>query len=267
VTTGAPPPAPAAPVSAGPAGRPAGHGKADLHIHSTYSDGIDSIPKILEFVEHQTDLDIIAIADHDDVRGAHEARELVARRGYRVQVIMGTEITTRQGHLLALFVERDFPMLKSLRASVDMIYEAGGLVIAPHPLCKLTASIQEKALLEVHNSAAPFHGMETFNPSVAGRVSHREVAALNARLQLPEFGGSDAHALSMIGMGYTYFPGSTIEDLKAAIAARTLIAGGRFMNFRDHAIIAAPNLWRSMIVSPAYKVQRAVRRGVRRQVT
>ena len=129
-------------VSAGPATRPAGHGKADLHIHSTYSDGIDSIPKILEFVEHQTDLDIIAIADHDDVRGAHEARELAARRGYRVQVILGTEITTRQGHLLALFIERDFPMLKTLRASVDMVYEAGGLVIAPHPLSKLTASIQ-----------------------------------------------------------------------------------------------------------------------------
>ena len=100
------------PVSAGPPTRPAGYGKADLHIHSTYSDGIDSIPKILDFVEHQTDLDIIAIADHDDVRGAHEARELAARRNYRVQVIMGTEITTRQGHLLALFVERDFPMLK-----------------------------------------------------------------------------------------------------------------------------------------------------------
>ena len=155
------------PVSAGPAARPAGYGKADLHIHSTYSDGIDSIPKILEFVEHHTDLDIIAIADHDDVRGAHEARELAARRGYRVQVVMGTEITTRQGHLLALFIERDFPMLKSLRASVDMVYEAGGLVIAPHPLCKLTASIQEKALLEVQ-AAAPFHGMESSIPAWPG---------------------------------------------------------------------------------------------------
>ncbi|HMA33233.1 MAG TPA: PHP-associated domain-containing protein [Chloroflexia bacterium] len=252
------------PVSAGPACRPAGHGKADLHIHSTYSDGIDSIPKILDYVEHRTDLDIIAIADHDDVRGAHEARELAARRGYRVQVIMGTEITTRQGHLLALFVERDFPMLKSLRASVDLVYEAGGLVIAPHPLCKLTASIQEKALLAVQASPAPFHGLETFNPSVAGRVSHTAVAALNARLGLPEFGGSDAHALSMIGLGYTYFPGATIADLRAALAAHTLIAGGRFMTFRDHAVIAAPNMWRSMVVSPAYKVQRAVRRSVRR---
>lgn len=252
-------------VSAGPAERPAGYGKADLHIHSTYSDGINSVPKILEFVEHQTDIDIIAIADHDDVRGAHEARELAARLNYRVQVVMGTEITTRQGHLLALNIERDFPMLKPLRASVEMVYAAGGLVIAPHPLCKLTASIQEKALLEIHGSDTPFHGIETFNPSVAGRVSFASVAALNKRLMLPEFGGSDAHAISMIGMGYTYFPGSTVADLMEALGAGTLIAGGRFMNFRDHAIIAAPNMWRSMIVSPAYKVQRAVRRSVGRQ--
>jgi predicted metal-dependent phosphoesterase TrpH len=251
-------------VSAGPATRPAGYGKADLHIHSTYSDGIDSIPKILEFVEHQTDLDLIAIADHDDVRGAHEARELTARRGYRAQVIMGTEITTRQGHLLALFVERDFPMLKTLRASIEAVYEVGGMVIAPHPLFKLTASISEKALLDVQASATPFHGIETFTPSVGGRITREAVAAHHARVNLPEFGSSDAHALSMIGLGYTYFPGSTVDDLLAAIQAHTLIAGGRFMSFRDHAVIAAPNMWRSMIVSPAYKVQRSLRRAIRR---
>ena len=124
-----------------------------------------------------------------------------------------------------------------------MVYEAGGLVIAPHPLCKLTASIQEKALLEVHGSDRPFHGMETFNPSVAGRVSHSaSAAAERGASQLPEFGGSDAHALSMIGMGYTYFPGcAPWTNCGPPLPARTLIAGGRFMNFRDHAVIAAPN--------------------------
>ena len=84
--------------------------------------------------------------------------------------------------------------------------------------------------------------------------------ALNATLGLPELGGSDAHARSMIGLGYTYFPGSTVADFRAALDARTTVAGGRFMGFRDHAIIAAPNMWRSMIVSPSYKLQRSVRR-------
>jgi predicted metal-dependent phosphoesterase TrpH len=252
-------------VSAGPLARPVGHGKADLHIHSTYSDGLDTIPQILDYVEQYTDLDVIAIADHDDVRGAHEMRELAARRNSRVQVIMATEITTRQGHLLALFVERDFPMLKSLRASMEMVYEAGGLVIAPHPLSWITASIREKTLLEVHREV-PFHGVEAFNPTVAGRVGHQPIVQLNrTRLKLPELGGSDAHALSMIALGYTYFPGSSVEDFRMALTAGATIAGGRFMNFRDHAEIAAPNMWRSMIVSPSYKLQRSVRRRLGQQ--
>ena len=253
-------------VSAGPAGRSAGFGKADLHIHSVYSDGLDTIPQILDYVEHHTDLDLIAIADHDDVRGAAEMRELAARRNSRVQVIMATEITTRQGHLLALFVERDFPMLKSLRASAEAVYEAGGLIVAPHPLSWLTASIGEKSLLDVH-AAAPFHGVETFNPTLAGRVGRPRILELNRdRLKLAELGGSDAHAISMIGLGYTYFPGHSVEDFRAALAAGTTVAGGRFMDFRDHAEIAAPNMWRSMIVSPGYKLQRSVRRKLGQRV-
>jgi predicted metal-dependent phosphoesterase TrpH len=253
-------------VSAGPPARPPGYSKADLHIHSIYSDGLDTIPQILDYVENHTDLDLIAIADHDDVRGAAEMRELAARRNSRVQVIMATEITTRQGHLLALFIERDFPMLKSLRASMEMVYEAGGLVIAPHPLSWVTASIREKTLLDVH-AALPFHGVETFSPTIAGRVGHQRIGALNReQLRLPELGSSDAHARSMIALGYTYFPGTTVEDFRAALEARTTVAGGRFMNFRDHAEIAAPNMWRSMIVSPTYKLQRSVRRKLGQQV-
>jgi len=116
-------------------------------------------------------------------------------------------------------------------------------------------------LLLQHTTRLPFHGIETFNPSYAGRVSHKRVKELNETiLHLPEFGGSDAHANSMIGKGYTFFPGSTVEDLLAAIDQKTTVAGGNFMNLPDHAVIAAPNLWKSMIVHPSYKVKRAVSR-------
>lgn len=234
-------------------------GKADLHIHTSLGDGLASVEQIFEFVEHHTDLDIIAITDHDDIRGAMQALELAERKNYRFKVIPGNEITTRHGHLLALFVTREFPMLRSLETSMAAVYEAGGLAIAPHPLSWLTTSIREKQLLAVHAGKYPFHGIETFNPSYAGRVAHKRVKELNETvLKLPEFGGSDAHALSMIGMGFTYFPGSTVEDLMEAINERTTSAGGTFMTLRDHGAIAAPNLWKSMIVHPTYKVKRAV---------
>ncbi len=234
-------------------------GKADLHMHTSLGDGLASVQQTFDFVENYTNLDIIAITDHDDIRGAMQALELAERRNYRFKVIPGNEITTRHGHLLALFVTRDFPMLKSLEASMEAIYEAGGIAIAPHPLSWLTTSIRERQLLATHAGPHPFHGIETFNPSYAGRVAHKRVKELNETvLKLPEFGGSDAHALSMIGKGYTLFPGSTIEDLMQAMKDRTTQAGGVFMNLRDHGVIAAPNLWKSMIVHPSYKVKRAV---------
>lgn len=240
-------------------------GKADLHIHTSLGDGLASVAQIFDYVENHTDLDIIAITDHDDVRGAIEAMELIERRNYRFKVIPGNEITTRQGHLLALFVTQEFPMLRSLESSMAAVHEAGGMVIAPHPLSWLTTSIREKQLLAAHEGKYRFHGIETFNPSYAGQVSHKRVKELNESvLKLPEFGGSDAHALSMIGMGYTCFPGTSVEDLLQAMKDKTTVAGGTFMNLRDHGRIAAPNLWKSMIVHPTYKVRRAVGKRLKR---
>lgn len=241
-------------------------GKADLHMHTSLGDGLASVEQIFDYVENHTDLDIIAITDHDDIRGAMQALELAEKRNYRFKVIPGTEITTRHGHLLALFVTREFPMLKSLEWSMQAVHEAGGMAIAPHPLSWLTTSIREKQLLGVHAGAYPFHGIETFNPSYAGRVAHRRVIELNNTvLHLPVFGGSDAHALSMVGKGFTTFPGSTVEDLLQAIKDKTTEAGGTFMNLRDHAVIAPPNLWKSMVTHPTYKMKRAVSRRMKRQ--
>jgi Predicted metal-dependent phosphoesterases (PHP family) len=238
-------------------------GKADLHMHTSLGDGLASVQQIFEYVENYTNLDIIAITDHDDSRGALQALELAEKRKWRFKVIPGNEITTRQGHLLSLFTTCEFPMLKSLEASMDAIYEAGGMAIAPHPLSWLTTSIRERSLLLQHSTKLPFHGIETFNPSYAGRVSHKRVKELNETiLHLPEFGGSDAHANSMIGKGFTLFPGTTIEELLEAIKNKTTQADGMFMNLQDHAIIAAPNLWKSMIVHPTFKVKRAITRRI-----
>ena len=152
-------------------------------------------------------------------------------------------------------------MLRPLDWTMQAVYEAGGIVIAPHPLSWLTTSIREKQLLAAHSGKYPFHGIETFNPSYAGQVAHKRVKELNRTvLNLPEFGGSDAHALSMIGRGFTFFPGQTIEDLMQAMRDKTTQAGGSFMDLRDHGRIAAPNLWKSMVVHPTFKVKRALNR-------
>ena len=237
-------------------------GRADLHIHSAVGDGLATIAQILDYVEQRTELDLIAITDHDDVRGALEARERAA--GRRFEVIVGTEITTRQGHLLAYDVARRYPMLRSLRDSIAAVHDDGGFVVVPHPLSFLTTSAGHGALCRAVDCDDPRQrpdAIELFNPSFAGRVRHRQAIELNRRLGLAETGGSDAHHLELIGTAWTSFPGRSAPDFRAAIAARTTAAEGRFWKLGDHMHGFAEQQWRSMVLAPTQKVMRALRRA------
>jgi predicted metal-dependent phosphoesterase TrpH len=238
-------------------------GRADVHLHTDAVDGLQSVAQLLDYAEQQTDLDVVAVTDHDEIRGALAARELVARHGGRVQVIPGTEVTTRHGHLLALFVERAFPMLKPIDATLAAIHEAGGIAIVPHPMSWLTTSIGERTLRRIHalgeegrRNGLYFDAIEMLNPSVAGRVACRRAADLNrSLLHLPVMAGSDAHASSLIGTAYTTFPGRTPDDLRAAFAARSTRAHGRFWTFNEHREIAGASLYKAWVLVPARKVR------------
>jgi predicted metal-dependent phosphoesterase TrpH len=104
-------------------------GKADLHVHSRYSDGYATVERILEYTERQTDLDVIAITDHDCIDGALRAAELAAKRCYRFQVMTGAEISTRDGHLLALNIRALVPAALSMAETIQAVHEQGGLAI------------------------------------------------------------------------------------------------------------------------------------------
>jgi len=184
-----------------------------------------TVAQVLEYVEHQTDLDVVAITDHEDVLGGLRARELAASRGYRVEVIPGAEITTLQGHVLGLFIEATPRPFRRVESTLEMIHGQDGLAIAPHPLSWMTRSISERTLdrLEINNDGASFDGIETANPSPAGLRTRARAIRLNAeRWHLPETGSSDAHHLAHIGTGWTLFAGSTAEELRVAFRSGTI---------------------------------------------
>lgn len=241
---------------------PEGWGQADLHIHSQWSDGLDTVGRILEYVAEHTALDVVAMTDHDDVRGALEARELAARRGYRLAVVPGVEVTTRAGHLLALFVERPIPMLRSLEWTLDEVHAQGGLAVVPHPMSWLILSVGRRALLRVarrRSEGLYFDGIELAGPSWAGRVAARRAALLNAALlHLPSLGGSDAHARTLVGTAVTCFPGRTAEDLRRAILAGETRHVGRRWTVAEHLQGLPRQLWRSMVVHPSEKAVRSL---------
>jgi hypothetical protein len=201
--------------------------KADLHLHTAVSDGLASVQALLDHVERHTDLDVIAVTDHEDAGGGLRARELAAARSFRFEVIVGAEVTTLQGHLLALFIERCPKSFRSIESALEDIHAQGGLAIVPHPMSWLTRSVSRRTLDRIHARNEPgisFDAIELANPSPAGRITRERARILNSRWRLPATGSSDAHHLAHVGTGWTEFPGGGSEGLRDAITTGAAIA-------------------------------------------
>lgn len=242
-------------------------GKADIHIHSEHSDGMASVLEILNYVEEHTDLDLIAITDHDMFDGSEIALALAAKRKYRFDVITGMEVTTLEGHLLALGLTKPVKSLQRLDQTIAQIHAQGGLAIIPHPMSWLIRSVGQRGIMRVQNDPAPeiyFDGIEAMNPSIAGRVTVAKTKQLNAaRLHLAETGGSDAHTLSMIGTGLTVFPGTRAADWVRALKDKQTRADGHFWTgteIRELARIGPRQSYRALVQLPGRHLRRALRK-------
>jgi len=235
------------------------NGRCDPHMHTTYSDGLGNPREVVETAIARG-LDVIAVTDHDSVAGALAARELVHKEGYPLGVIVGSEVTMARGvHLLALFVEERLPMFEPAARTVARIAALGGVALAPHPLSRLTPSPGRRLIEGLLAEGLPLLGVETVNPSPAGRPGER-ARSLNKGWGLAEFGGCDAHFLPHIGAAYTLFPGRSAADFRRALEARATVARRADeplarIPLRDYARQSG----RSMILNPAQKLLRVNR--------
>jgi predicted metal-dependent phosphoesterase TrpH len=210
-------------------------GRADLHIHTLASDGTSGLEEILEHAVHVAGLDVIAITDHERIDAAVAGRQMAIERSLPIEVVVGEEVTTLGGHLLALYIERPVRSLRTLRATIAAIHEQGGIAIPAHPLVPYPLCAQGFALrrlladpdTRVHPDA-----LETFNPTALGRPWHSRVVRFAAEYGLAAVGNSDAHAASAVGVGYSTFPGRTAEELRVAILERQTHWHGSFHDSR-----------------------------------
>jgi predicted metal-dependent phosphoesterase TrpH len=200
-------------------------GKADLHIHSNVSDGMASVADIMEFTQENTDLDLIAIADHDRVDGSLEALEWVeSHPDCRFRVVFATEITAHFGrHLLAYFFKppyptKPLPCMRSFRWTIELIHEMGGMVAIPHPTVIWTPSGGYRQLRSLVGAGVHIDGIEVCNAAIGARGNEGKLRLFNGRdFHLAEMGGSDAHHLMEIGSAYTTFKGKSAADFEKAL--------------------------------------------------
>lgn len=198
-------------------------GFADLHIHTIYSyDGTSSVSAVLKHVAKYTDLDVIAITDHNSMAGVREALDLAP--AYGVEVIPGSEISTADGHLLALFIDQPIKAGLSLLQTIQLIGEQGGLCIAAHPEARGTSSLRFKKIQEVLQEPGVrqvFVGVESFNGGLVYTRRNSLIEAQSQALPLAQVGNSDAHVLKTIGQGSSEFEGQTARELRCALEQAT----------------------------------------------
>jgi predicted metal-dependent phosphoesterase TrpH len=197
-------------------------GIADLHIHSTYSyDATSTVRAVLKQAA-DVGLNVIAVTDHDEIRGSLEAHELAPK--YGIEAIPGVEVSTKEGHLLALFVETIPPAGLSLVDTLIHIGKLGGVAIAPHPFNNLPSSLSMEAVvgaLTNPRAKAVLKGIETHNMSTQAFDSVAQ--KLSIYLPLAKVGASDAHVYWAIGAGRTEFPGETAQDIRNALEHNTTV--------------------------------------------
>jgi predicted metal-dependent phosphoesterase TrpH len=194
-------------------------GRADLHVHSLWSDGRQSPEALVQAASGR--VDVLALTDHDEIAGALAARRFArGRPDLVVDVVVGEEVSTLNGHVLALFVEERVPPGLSAARTLALIHAQGGLAVAPHPLHPLRYARRRHPPLAALLGDLPFDAVEVVNNTgpLACFYDARALVA-NDRWRLPVCGGSDAHDARYVGSGLTRFEGRDAAALREALRA------------------------------------------------
>ncbi|MDQ6773299.1 MAG: CehA/McbA family metallohydrolase, partial [Candidatus Dormibacteraeota bacterium] len=196
-------------------------GRADLHLHTKYSDGQ---PEPEELVDHAAwlGLDVIAVTDHDTIEGARRAAAYAALSTAGPAVIVGEEVSSRDGHVLGLYLDSRVRPGLSAEKTVEAIHEQGGLAIAAHPLWRTERQARGGRVHGIGWRAGEvdFDGIEVENGTPGLYLFNQMAHRLNEAAVRAELGCSDAHILDAVGRAYTSFPGRTPVALRRAILAR-----------------------------------------------
>ncbi|MGA2385404.1 MAG: PHP domain-containing protein [Candidatus Bathyarchaeia archaeon] len=166
---------------------------ADLHVHSNYSKDSLITPKDLVYYAKKRGLTAVAVTDHNQIEGS-----LKIAKEADFLIIPGMEVSSGDGHIVALNLKELIPRGLSAKETVERIHAAGGIAVAVHPYAWFKGSLKS------HVEEAKFDAVETLNANAFPfNRCKRKATEIAQKLNLPCVGGTDAHYGPTIGYGYT----------------------------------------------------------------
>ena len=199
----------------------------DLHCH-TFPLSDDSFLSPDQLIERAkaVGLDGVCLTEHDVAWEPHKIRDLAKRHNFLV--IPGIEVNTEEGHILVFGFSRYVDGMHRVAELAQLVAEAGGAMIAPHPYRQLTPLLpmdDDFWTVALERAAAnPAFRHVCALEAINGRATQDENIfswQLCERLGLPAVAGSDAHEPSDIGTCATRFQRliTGVEDLVRELKA------------------------------------------------
>jgi predicted metal-dependent phosphoesterase TrpH len=196
-----------------------GVGRAFIDLHCHTSASFDSLANIGAVVRAAAarGLTHLAVTDHDRIDGALRASDAAPQS---LTVIIGEEVNTADGDLVAVFIEKAVPPGLSAVETILAVHEQGGLIGVPHPFDRFRG-YGRKTRASLADIADQVDWIEAYNARVIGGSANEQAAVFAREHSLPGVCASDSHTVLEVGVSYNTVLGdpSTPAGLLAALAS------------------------------------------------
>jgi predicted metal-dependent phosphoesterase TrpH len=173
--------------------------KVDFHVHTCYSrDSFTSLEAVIEACRKRG-LGKVAITDHNTIAGALALSEMAPDL-----VIVGEEIKTDVGEIIAYFLREEVPKGLPVQEAIARVREQGGVVGVSHPLDRLRR--EAMGLPHLLSIIEQVDMLEAFNARTTFPSDNHQVLELAREWGLLVTAGSDAHIAWEIGRAYVEMP-------------------------------------------------------------
>lgn len=192
----------------------------EFHCHSIFSKDSLTTPLKLVQAARRKGIDRLVVTDHNTIRGAIEAKKIDPEL-----VVIGEEILTTQGEILAAFVSEEIPAKLQPREAIRRLRDQGAFISVSHPFDE-RRGWKEQDLLEI----IPFvDAIEVFNARCFLSSYNQRAAEFAHEHDLLGTTGSDAHTVRELGRAVSVLEQDfhNAEMLKAALqdaGARTRLS-------------------------------------------
>jgi len=171
----------------------------ELHTHTRYSPDSPVTPEQFVTACRRKGIDRAAITDHNSIAGALAAHKIAPDL-----IIIGEEIKTDCGEIIAYFLSESVPAGLPVREAIARVREQGGIVGISHPCDRFRSEAMgiERALSIIDLVDA----LEVFNARCLWPGDNDRARAMAQKFGKLMFAGSDAHLTIELGQAVVCMP-------------------------------------------------------------